>query len=93
MAVPPRVRAALVTRVVNSDDVLGMLEIPVLMSQGSDDKVILPAMGNHILKVGRTSVASWFSDIGHAPFMENPTRFNRELAKFARDSKASSMAA
>ena len=93
MVVPPRVRAALVTRVVNSDDVLGMLEIPVLMTQGSDDKVILPAMGNHILKVSRTSAASWFSDTGHAPFLEDPARFNRELAKFTRDAKTSSMAA
>jgi len=93
MVVPPSVRAALVTRVVNSDDVLGMLEIPVLMTQGSDDKMILPAMGNHILKVSRTSAASWFSDTGHAPFLEDPARFNRELAKFTRDAKTSSMAA
>ena len=93
MVVSPRVRAALVTRTVNSDDVLGVLEIPVLMTQGSDDEVILPAMGNHILKVSRTSAASWFSETGHAPFLEDPARFNRELAKFTRDAKRSPMAA
>ena len=45
MVVPPEVQAALVTRVVQLDDVLGMLEIPVLMTQGSDDKSDPPGNG------------------------------------------------
>lgn len=89
IVVSPRVRAVLVTRVINSDDVLSMLHIPVLMTQGRDDKVILPAMGNHILKACGTSVASWFPETGHAPFMENADRFNSELAEFTQRARAS----
>ena len=84
IVVPPKVRAALITRVVNSDDVLGELKKPTLMTQGRSDTVILPAMGDQILRTCRTSVASWYTGVGHAPFIEDPSRFNRELADFAR---------
>jgi non-heme chloroperoxidase len=84
IVVPPKVRAALVTRVINSDDVLGELRKPVLMTHGRSDTVILPAMGDQILKTCRTSAASWYTGVGHAPFIEDQSRFNRELADFAR---------
>ena len=83
-AVSPKVRAALVTRTINSDDVLGMIEKPVLMSQGRDDTVVLPATGEHILKTCHNSTASWYPNTGHAPFLEAPGRFNLELAEFAQ---------
>jgi len=84
IVVPPKVRAALVTRTINSDDVLDTLNKPVLMAQGRNDSVILPAMGDHILRMCRMSTASWYHDVGHAPFLEESARFNRELAEFAR---------
>lgn len=83
IVVPAKVRAALVTRVIDSDDVLRSLKRPTLMTQGRSDAVVLPAMGEHILKTCPTSVASWYSDTGHAPFLEATPRFNRELADFA----------
>ena len=89
IVVPAKVRAALVTRVIDSDDVLSTLERPVLMTQGRVDTVILPAMGDRILKTCRASTASWYPEIGHAPFLEDPTRFNRELAGFVRKVGAS----
>ena len=52
------------------------------MTQGLCDTVILPAMGDQILKKCRTSTASWYPETGHAPFLEDPLRFNRELAEF-----------
>jgi pimeloyl-ACP methyl ester carboxylesterase len=81
--------AALVARVIDSDDVLRTLEGPVLMTHGRSDTVILPAMGDQILKTCRTSTASWYPETGHAPFLEDPSRFNRELADFAREAKGS----
>jgi pimeloyl-ACP methyl ester carboxylesterase len=74
-------------REIDSEDVLSALDRPVLMTQGLRDTVILPAMGEQILKKCRTSTASWYPEAGHAPFLEDPLRFNRELAEFA--SKAS----
>ena len=61
-------RGALVTRVINSDDVLAELTKPVLTTQGRSDTVILPATGDHILRTCRTSAASWYDDVGYMPF-------------------------
>ncbi|MDL2409419.1 alpha/beta hydrolase [Rhizobium calliandrae] len=85
MAVPAKIRAALLAREIDSDDVLAELAIPVLMTQGQEDTVILPAMGRHILTCCPKATASWYSATGHAPFLENPSRFNEELNQFARD--------
>lgn len=82
VGVSNRVRAALVSREINSDDVLSKRAVPVLMTQGEADTVILPAMGWHILAMCPKATASWYSGTGHAPFLEEPTRFNRELAQF-----------
>ena len=82
IVVPAKVRAALVSRVIDSEDVLTALDRPVLMTHGLCDTVILPAMGHQILKKCRTSTASWYPETGHAPFLEDPLRFNRELAEF-----------
>lgn len=86
--VPAKVRAALIMRKIDSDDVLGKLAKPVLMTQGRNDTVILPAMGEHILRTCRTGTASWYAGTGHAPFLEDCTRFNRELAEFAGKARA-----
>jgi pimeloyl-ACP methyl ester carboxylesterase len=82
MTVPASVRGSLLAREINSDDVLGSLRIPVLMTHGCVDTVLLPAMGQHILDQCPTARASWYEDVGHAPFVEDTRRFNRELAEF-----------
>lgn len=84
MVVPAKIRAALLTRVIDSDDILRAFSKPVLVAHGRDDTVVLPAMGEHILKTCRTSTASWYDRTGHAPFLEDAPRFNRELAAFVR---------
>jgi non-heme chloroperoxidase len=89
IAVPAKVRAALLARVIDSDDILSALERPVLMTQGMADTVVLPAMGEHILKTCRRSTPSWYPEAGHALFLEDPQRFNRELADFVRKARAS----
>ena len=85
MAVPARIRAALVAREINSDDVLAACPKPVLVSHGREDRVILPAMGEHILSMCSGAQASWYPETGHAPFLEDPARFNKELSRFVRE--------
>jgi non-heme chloroperoxidase len=85
MAVPAKVRAALVTREINSDEVLTAIAVPVLVTHGQEDTVILPAMGRHILTSCPGAKASWYAATGHAPFLEDPFRFNDELYRFARN--------
>ncbi|MFW6031721.1 MAG: alpha/beta fold hydrolase [Myxococcota bacterium] len=84
MAVRPEVRAGLVARRIDSDDLLREMTVPVLVAQGKDDRHVLPAMAEHILEVCPTATASWYDGVAHMPFMEHPERFNSELAAFAR---------
>jgi len=45
-------------------------------------------MAEHILATCPSARGSWYPETGHAPFLEEPTRFNRELAEFARGVQA-----
>jgi len=81
MVVRPDVRGALVTREINSDDVLRSLRVPLLVAHGRQDYVVLPTMSAHVLETCPKATASWYNDVGHAPFLEDPARFNRELAE------------
>lgn len=84
VVVHPKVRAAMLAGEFEADDVLNSLNVPVLVSHGEDDTVILPAMAQHILAICPTAKVSWYLGIGHVPHMEDPERFNRELAEFVR---------
>src|ERR671933_310404 len=84
IVVPPQVRLALISRQIDSDDVLSEMTIPVLVTHGNQDTLALPSMAEHVLEVCPTAEASWYEGVGHAPFLEAPERFNRELANFTR---------
>ncbi|GAA0584773.1 alpha/beta fold hydrolase [Halomonas salifodinae] len=84
IVVPPEVRGAMLMREIDSDDILRHLQVPVLVSQGRLDQHALPAMAEHILGVCPTAEASWYEAAAHMPFLEDPERFNTELAEFAR---------
>jgi pimeloyl-ACP methyl ester carboxylesterase len=84
MAVPAGIRANLAAREINGDDVLQSLTVPLLVSHGRADTVVLPAMADHILATCPSAIASWYDRAGHVPFLEDPERFNRELAELAR---------
>jgi non-heme chloroperoxidase len=83
MAVPAAVRHALFAREIDADDVLAGLSVPVLVTHGRADAIILPSMAEHVLDVCKTAEASWYECIGHLPFAEDPARFDRELSDFA----------
>lgn len=82
MVVPPEVRHALISRDLDNDDILSTLTIPVLVTHGRSDTIVLPSMAEHILKVCTTAQRSWYDCTGHMPFLEDADRFNRELADF-----------
>jgi non-heme chloroperoxidase len=84
IVVPARIRANLGARDLDCDDVLRRLEVPLLVTQGREDSVVLPAMAEHILATCPTAEASWYDDIGHLPHLQAPDRFNRELAELTR---------
>jgi non-heme chloroperoxidase len=84
MTVPARIRANLAAREIDGDDVLRRLTVPLLVSQGRADTLVLPAMAEHVLATCPTAEASWYDGVGHTPFLEEPERFNRELAELTR---------
>ncbi len=82
MVVPAEVRGALFSRETDADDVLSDLSVPVLVTHGRADAIVLPSMAEHVLDVCDTAEASWYDGVGHMPFLEDPVRFDRELAEF-----------
>jgi len=84
MVVPSWVRGAMIQRDVDFAPVLRNLDLPVLVSHGREDKAVLPAMAEYALESCARATASWYEGAGHIPFLEQPERFNRELAAFAR---------
>jgi non-heme chloroperoxidase len=88
MVVPPQVRDFLIQRELDFTPVLASIEVPVLVSHGRSDSLALPAMADLIRKHCKTAEASWYDGVGHAPFLEEPVRFNRELISFVRKVRA-----
>jgi non-heme chloroperoxidase len=84
MAVPAQIRANLAAREIDGDDVLRALEVPLLVTHGRADSVVLPAMAEHVLATCPAAEASWYDGVGHLPHVEGAERFNRELAALAR---------
>jgi pimeloyl-ACP methyl ester carboxylesterase len=84
VVVPAPIRANLAARQLDYDDVLRTIHVPVLVTHGRADTVVLPAMADHILATCPTARASWYDGVGHVPHLEEPARFNQELADLTR---------
>jgi pimeloyl-ACP methyl ester carboxylesterase len=84
VVVPAAIRANLGARQLDCDDVLRALEVPLLVTHGRADTVVLPAMAEHVLATCPTAEPSWYDGVGHVPHLEEPERFNRELAELTR---------
>jgi pimeloyl-ACP methyl ester carboxylesterase len=84
LTVQPAVRAYLIQRELDFTPVLENIEIPTLVTHGRLDRMVLPAMADYIRQHCRTAKISWYDEVGHMPFLEEPVRFNRELAGFAK---------
>lgn len=82
MAVPAEIRGALIAREIDATDICSRLSVPVLVTHGREDMIILPSMAEHVLGHCNTAVASWYDGVGHMPFIEETERFNLELAAF-----------
>jgi pimeloyl-ACP methyl ester carboxylesterase len=64
--------------------VLRTLTVPLLVTQGRADIVVLPAMAEHILATCPVAEPAWYDRAGHVTFLEDPERFNREMAALTR---------
>ena len=84
MMVPPKVRENMGGRTLSMDETLQALKLPVLVTQGVADKLILVAAAKHTAATIPGAEISVYEGVGHAPFWEDATRFNAELSTFVR---------
>jgi pimeloyl-ACP methyl ester carboxylesterase len=84
MMVPRAVRAAMTGREFDADHLYRRLALPVLVTFGIEDKILLPEGARHVASVIPGARLSLYDGVGHAPFWEDTPRFNRELAEFVR---------
>jgi non-heme chloroperoxidase len=85
MRVPAAVRRAIAgwsTAAPLTLEALRRVTVPVLITHGRQDTVVLPAAAERAAAAIAHAQLSWFDDCGHSPFAENAPRFNDELLAF-----------
>ena len=85
VSVPPFVRQALLSRVLDNDDLLPTLRKPALITHGADDAIVRRTVVEQL----RDQIAHAQVDVirgaGHAPFWDDAAAFNLRLAAFCED--------
>lgn len=84
MLTPPVVRGHMGGRPAPYEEMLKSLRVPVLVTHGTEDQLVLVGMGRYTAATVPGAKLSVYDGIGHAPFWEDAARFNRELAEFVR---------
>lgn len=84
MVVSVDVRLALASRELDGDAVMASIECPVLITQGTEDEIVLPSMSEAIKAQIPHAELSFYDGAGHTTYGEATDRFNRELAAFVR---------
>jgi len=85
VSVPPFVRQALLTRVVDNDDLLPTIAKPVLITHGALDAVVRQeVVAQHRVGLPHAQVHI-MSDAGHAAFWDDAASFNRRLGAFCEE--------
>lgn len=85
MMVPPEVRLAMFSRVLDNDDVLGGIDVPTLVIHGQDDQTVQVSAAEHIAATVPGAELRVYDGVGHAPFIEEPQRFDEDLRAFVRE--------
>jgi pimeloyl-ACP methyl ester carboxylesterase len=81
--VRPEVRHALFSRVVDNDDVMSTIRVPVLITHGVDDAIVKPdVVAQHRSAIEHARV-HMMPGAGHAPFWDDARSFTQRLAEFA----------
>lgn len=88
MGTPRRVRAAMLRRAVDNDDVLRSLTRPALVLHGRADAAVPWSEGRRAAQLIPDAELQVFDDVGHAPFWEIPQSFNHVLRGFASSGRS-----
>jgi non-heme chloroperoxidase len=80
---PPYVREGIHARVVDYDDLLRELHVPVLITHGENDRLVFTDAAEQHKKLIPHARLSIYEGVSGAPYWEDTQRFNRELREFA----------
>jgi non-heme chloroperoxidase len=81
--VPPVMQRAVQKMVAGvSEESLKSLKRPVLIVQGEKDSLVTKSMALYAHGLLQNSKVKMYSESGHAPFYEEPARFNEDLRSF-----------
>ncbi|MDI1283865.1 MAG: alpha/beta hydrolase [Reyranella sp.] len=87
MKVPAAVRRAIAgwsTQAAPTVAALAKVRVPVLITHGRADTVVLPRAADMSLAALPHARQSWFDGCGHSPFCEDAPRFNAEVMSFVQ---------
>lgn len=84
MMVPPQIRGAMFSRVLDNDDVLASIRVPTLVVHGGNDRIVKLSAAQHTARMVPGAALLVYPGVGHAPHLEIAKRFNRDLAEFVR---------
>lgn len=87
MTVPPEVRQAMFSRNFDNADVLGEVSVPALLVQGEADRIVRPRAAEVLADLVPGARLLSLDGVGHAPFLEDPERFDAALAEFVREAR------
>jgi pimeloyl-ACP methyl ester carboxylesterase len=85
VSVPPFVRQALLSRVLDNDDLLPELRSPVLITHGARDAVVKPAVIEQQMAVIDHARVHVIPDADHACFWREAQAYNALLRRFANE--------
>ena len=84
LVVPPYVRQGMLSRALDNDDLLPKLRKPLLIIQGSADKIVRVRAAEEIKSAVGHSTLVVVNGAGHALCTEEPEKFNSRLGDFAK---------
>ena len=85
LSVPPHVRQALFSRSFDNDDLFPTIRKPVLITHGSAETVVKPAVVDQHKSLVPHAQVQMIANAGHAPFWDDPAAFNQRLQAFTED--------
>ena len=75
----------LLSRHIDSNDALAKIKVPVLIVQAERDQLVVPAAADYVAGKVKHARKSYYRNVGHAPFIEGPERFNHGIVGMARE--------
>ena len=82
MLVPPEARVGMFSRLLDNTDIAADLSTPALLIHGEADQVVDPEASSNIADLIDEATLITYPDVGHAPFLEDPARFDADIHEF-----------